>query len=63
MQPPQLSRATVYEASERDLRIASLTDTTSGVYERGLRELEDIGVKPASVDELSERLATEPSNA
>ncbi len=59
---PNCPRATIYEASERDFRIAFVPDATSGVYERGLRELENIGVKLASVDELSEKLATEPSN-
>ena len=60
---PNCPRATVYEASERELRVAFVAGATSGVYERGLRELEGIGVKLASVDELSEKLATEPSNA
>jgi nicotinamidase-related amidase len=60
---PNCPRATIYEASERDLRIAFIPDATSGVYERGLRELENIGVKLANVDELSQKLTAEFSNA
>jgi nicotinamidase-related amidase len=59
---PNCPRATIYEASERDLRIAFVPDATSGVYERGLGELENIGVKLASVDELSQKLTAELSN-
>ena len=60
---PNCPRATFYEASERDLRITFVPDATSGVYERGLRELENNGVKLASVDELSQKLTAEFSNA
>ncbi|GGN93717.1 cysteine hydrolase family protein [Haloarcula pellucida] len=41
---PNCPRTTIYEASERDYRIVFVPDATSGVYERGVRELEDIGV-------------------
>jgi nicotinamidase-related amidase len=60
---PNCPRATIYEASERDLRIAFVLDATSGVYQRGLRELENIGVKLVSVDELLQKLIAEFSNA
>lgn len=60
---PNCPRATIYEASERDLRIAFVLDATSGVYERALRELENIGVKLASVDELSRKLSAGFSSA
>jgi nicotinamidase-related amidase len=36
---PNCPRVTIYEASERDFRVVLVTDATSGVYERGLREL------------------------
>jgi hypothetical protein len=39
----------------RDFQVALVVDATSGLYERGLRELESIGVKSISVDELLER--------
>ena len=51
---PNCPRATIYEASERDFRVAVVADATSGLYERGLRELENIGVEPVSVDGVSE---------
>ena len=41
---PNCPRTTIYEASERDYRIVFVPDATSGVYERGVRELENIGV-------------------
>lgn len=41
---PNCPRTTVYEASERDYRLGSVPDATSGTYERGIEELEDIGV-------------------
>jgi nicotinamidase-related amidase len=55
---PNCPRATIYEASERDFRVAVVTDATSGLYERGLWELENIGVEPVSADGVSERLVT-----
>ncbi len=41
---PNCPRATIYEASERDYRLVFVPDATSRVYERGIDELEDIGV-------------------
>lgn len=41
---PNCPRTTVYEASERDYRLVFVSDATSGVYERGIEELESIGV-------------------
>jgi len=41
---PNCPRTTIYEASERDYRIVFVPDATSGVYERGIRELENIDV-------------------
>jgi nicotinamidase-related amidase len=41
---PNCPRTTVYEASERDYRVVLVADATSGTYDRGLAELEDIGV-------------------
>ena len=60
---PNCPRATIYEASERDLRAVIVADATSGLYERGLQELENIGVEPRSVGELLEKLVVEPSSA
>lgn len=41
---PNCPRATIYEASERDFRIVAVTDAISLLDERGIRELEGIGV-------------------
>ena len=42
---PNCPRTTIYEASERDLRVVAARDAISGVYERGMRELQAIGVE------------------
>jgi nicotinamidase-related amidase len=42
---PNCPRTTVYEASERDFRVVLISDATSNVYERGLQELDNIGVE------------------
>jgi len=41
---PNCPRMSIYEASERDFRIALATDAVSGLYDQGRRELERIGV-------------------
>lgn len=41
---PNCPRTSVYEASERDFRVVLVTDAVSGLYARGLRELQGIGV-------------------
>jgi nicotinamidase-related amidase len=41
---PNCPRTSIYEASERDLRVVAVMDAISGIYERGERELEGIGV-------------------
>lgn len=41
---PNCPRTTIYEASERDYRLVLVSDATSGIYERGVRELDNIGV-------------------
>lgn len=43
---PNCPRTTIYEASERDYRVVAVTDAISGIYERGMLELEGIGVEP-----------------
>jgi nicotinamidase-related amidase len=48
---PNCPRTTIYEASERDFQIVFVPDATSGVYERGLRELISIGVLVLDADE------------
>jgi nicotinamidase-related amidase len=49
---PNCPRTTIYEASERDYRIVFAPDATSGVYEQGVRELENIGVVVKDTEEI-----------
>ena len=42
---PNCPRTTIYEATERDFRVVIVTDAVSGVYDRGIQELKNIGVK------------------
>ncbi|WP_177181189.1 GNAT family N-acetyltransferase [Parapedobacter koreensis] len=41
---PNCPRTTIYEASERDYKTAIIPATISGLYERGLKEMQHIGV-------------------
>lgn len=41
---PNCPRASIYEASERDFRIALVEDAVSGLYEQGRKEMQNIGV-------------------
>jgi nicotinamidase-related amidase len=42
---PNCPRTSIYEASERDFRVVLARDAISGLYERGERELQNIGVR------------------
>jgi nicotinamidase-related amidase len=48
---PNCPRATIYEASERDFRLVLAIDAVSGLYERGMEELRNIGVSLLRADE------------
>jgi len=48
---PNCPRTSVYEASERDLRVMLVDDATSGVYDQGRREMENIDVVIASTEQ------------
>jgi len=48
---PNCPRTTVYDGSQRDFRIVFVPDATSGTYDRGLNELEAIGVALKETDE------------
>ena len=56
---PNCPRTSIYEASERDYRVVLARDAVSGLYERGERELEGIGVRLASSDMLVAGLSGE----
>lgn len=49
---PNCPRATVYDASQRDLRVVLVRDATSGLYDRGESELKGIGVQVVETDEV-----------
>ena len=49
---PNCPRASIYEASERDFRIVLAKDVMSGLYDRGLAEMERIGVCVMDTDEI-----------
>jgi nicotinamidase-related amidase len=53
---PNCPRTSIYEASERDFRLVLARDAISGLYERGERELADIGVRLMSAAEVLEAL-------
>lgn len=42
----------MYEASERDFRVVMAADAMSQVYERGVREMKNIGVHVCTADEV-----------
>ncbi len=48
---PNCPRTSIYEASERDLRVMLIDDAMSGVYEQGRKELENIGVTISTTDD------------
>ncbi|MEH6305779.1 isochorismatase family cysteine hydrolase [Olivibacter sp. CPCC 100613] len=48
---PNCPRTSIYQASERDYKIGINPAIISGVYERGLNELVNIGVKICNIDE------------
>jgi nicotinamidase-related amidase len=60
---PNCPRTSMYEASERDYRIVLATDAVSGLYERGAKELANIGVALMGAAELVELLSRTPAGA
>jgi nicotinamidase-related amidase len=55
---PNCPRTSIYQASERDFRIALATDAISGLYERGEQELSRIGVTLIDSTEVASAVAT-----
>jgi nicotinamidase-related amidase len=53
---PNCPRASIYEASERDFRVVLARDAVSGLYERGERELANIGVRLMNAREVRKGL-------
>jgi nicotinamidase-related amidase len=50
---PNCPRTSMYEASERDFRVALATDAISGLYDKGRAELASIGVTLMDTSELA----------
>jgi nicotinamidase-related amidase len=55
---PNCPRSSIYEACERDYNIIAAEDAISGLYERGKKELENIGVMLMKVDEIISAFST-----
>jgi nicotinamidase-related amidase len=49
---PNCPRTSIYEASERDFRVVLVSDAVSGLYDRGVAELQGIGVSVLTTEEL-----------
>lgn len=56
---PNCPRTSIYEASERDYKTGLLTDGISGLYEKGEKEMRNIGVNLYSTSEMIARLENE----
>ena len=55
---PNCPRASIYEASERDFRIALVEDAVSGLYEQGKKEMQNIGVLLMNAEKLGEAVSS-----
>jgi nicotinamidase-related amidase len=53
---PNCPRTSIYEASERDYKIALAKDAISGLYERGIEELTKIGVLVENTDLILDKI-------
>lgn len=46
----------MYQGSERDFKVVMVSDAMSGVYEKGLSEMQNIGVSVKSTEEVCENV-------
>lgn len=53
---PNCPRTSIYEASERDFKVAMVKDAVSGVYDRGIQEMQNIGVRVYAADQIMEEI-------
>jgi nicotinamidase-related amidase len=60
---PNCPRTSIYEASERDFRIVAVRDGISGLGDPGASELEDIGVRVWTADEVVRAVGAASSSA
>lgn len=49
---PNCPRTSMYEASERDFKVVMVEDAVSGVYPKGIEEIQNIGVNIYSTKEF-----------
>lgn len=49
---PNCPRTSMYQASERDFKVVMVEDAISGVYDKGIQEMKNIGVKVTRTEEL-----------
>jgi nicotinamidase-related amidase len=54
---PNCPRSTIYDASNRDYRVVVVTDAISGLYDRGLKELQGIGVAIMTSEQIGRWLS------
>lgn len=55
---PNCPRTSIYEASERDFKVAAVEDAISGTYNRGLEEIKNIGVHVYNTNQLVDKIYT-----
>ncbi|MGG0823476.1 isochorismatase family cysteine hydrolase [Paenibacillus turicensis] len=53
---PNCPRTSMYEASERDLKVVMTEDAISGLYEKGIEEMKNIGVSIIESNEIISKL-------
>lgn len=53
---PNCPRTSIYEASERDFRVVLVQDAISGLYEKGVAELKNIGVSLINTQNVADVL-------
>lgn len=53
---PNCPRTSIYEASERDFNVIMVKDAISGTYDRGNREINQIGARVLSANQLLREL-------
>lgn len=53
---PNCPRTSMYEASERDFRVVMTKDAISGVYDKGMEEMRNIGVSVLSSKEIIKQI-------
>lgn len=53
---PNCPRTSIYEASERDFKVVMIADAISGVYEKGMEEMKNIGVSVLESSDVIKKL-------